>query len=98
MDRTSFITILLMGIATYATRFIGFYIAGRVSMTPRFRYALSSVPIAILTSISAPLVINGTWAEKISSVAVIVAASFGRGLLFCLAVGIIAVNILRYLF
>ncbi len=97
MDRTSFITILLMGLATYATRFTGFYIAGRINMTPRFRYALTSIPIAILTSISAPMVINGTLAEKISAGAVILAAAAGRGLLFCMAVGITAVNLLRYL-
>lgn len=98
MSTTSLLTILGMGIATYLTRFLGFFIAGRINMTPRFRYALSGIPIAILVSIAVPQITNGTWAEAMASVVVIVAAATGRGLLFCMAAGIIAVDILRYVF
>lgn len=98
MDATSLITILGMGAATYLTRILGFFIAGRLNLTPRFRYALSGMPIAILVSIAVPQITNGTWAEALASLAVIVAAATGRGLLFCMASGIIAVDILRYVF
>ena len=87
-----------MGIATYLTRFSGYYIAGKMSMTPRFRYALQSIPIAILVSITAPIVIKGTLAESLSALVVVIAALTGRGLLVCMAAGIIAVNIFRYFF
>jgi len=98
MDRISFLTILGMGAATYLTRILGFYIAGKLTLTPRFRYALQSIPIAILISIAAPSVIKGTVAEILSAMVVIGAAATGRGLLFCLAVGILAVNFFRFVF
>ena len=87
-----------MGAATYLTRFLGFYIAGKVSLTPRFRYALQSIPIAILVSIAAPSIIKGSVAEILSAMVVIGTAITGRGLLFCLAVGILAINFFRYVF
>lgn len=93
---TSMLTILGMGIATYLTRFLGFYIAGRISMTPRFRYALSSMPIAILVSIAVPQITKGSLSEVLSSVVVVAAAAYGRGLLFCMGAGILAVNIFRH--
>ncbi len=98
MDKTSFLTILGMGAATYLTRVLGFYIAGKVSLTPRFRYALQSIPIAILVSIAAPSIIKGSVAEILSAMVVIGTAITGRGLLFCLAVGILAINFFRYVF
>jgi len=75
-----------------------FYIAGKVSLTPRFRYALQSIPIAILVSIAAPSIIKGSVAEILSAMVVIGTAITGRGLLFCLAVGILAINFFRYVF
>lgn len=98
MDRSSLLTIFGMGLATYLTRFSGFYIAGKMSMTPRFRYALQSIPIAILVSISAPIVIKGSVAESLSALVVIAAAATGRGLLLCMTAGILAVNLFRYIF
>ncbi|MCD8554853.1 AzlD domain-containing protein [Seleniivibrio sp.] len=98
MDKTSFLTILGMGIATYITRVLGFYIAGKVKLTPRFRYALQSIPIAILVSIVAPTIIKGSIPEILSAMVVIGTAITGRGLLFCLAVGIMAINFFRYIF
>lgn len=96
MDRISFLTISGMAAATYLTRFLGFWLAGRMDMTPRFRHALKSVPIAILVSIAAPQIISGTLAEALASVVVVIAAATGRGLLVCMAAGIIAVNLFRY--
>jgi len=98
MDKTSFLTILGMGVATYLTRILGFYIAGKVNLTPRFRYALQSIPIAILVSIAAPSIIKGSVPEILSAMVVIGTAITGRGLLFCLAVGILAINFFRYIF
>lgn len=98
METSSILTILGMGAATYLTRFSGYFIAGRLNMPPRFRYALQSIPIAILVAIAAPIILKGTAAEILSAIIVAAAAATGRGLLVCMAVGIIAVNIFRYFF
>jgi len=97
MTAVSFLTILGMGIATYITRASGIFIASRFNMTPRFKAALSGIPIAIIISIIIPNIINGGIAEYISSAVVIVLAYRKVNLIVCLGAGILAVNLFRYL-
>lgn len=96
MNALSFFTILGMGIATYITRASGYFIASRLDMTPRFKAALSGVPVAIIVSIIAPELIKGGPAEYLAALIVVILAVRKHGLLVCLASGIIAVNIFRY--
>jgi uncharacterized membrane protein len=97
MTAASFFTILGMCIATYITRASGYFIASRFDMTPRFKAALSGVPVAIIVSIIAPELLKGSLAESISAVVVAFLAYRKFGLLTCLGVGIIAINFFRYI-
>jgi uncharacterized membrane protein len=97
MSTASFLTILGMCVATYITRASGYFIASRFNMTPRFKAALSGVPVAIIVSIIAPEILKGGAAEYISAAVVCVLALRKFGLLTCLAAGIVSINIFRYL-
>ncbi|PLX69384.1 MAG: ABC transporter permease [Denitrovibrio sp.] len=97
MSLVSFLTILGMGIATYITRASGYFIASRFDMTPRFKAALAGVPVAIIISILGPELAKGGTAEFISAGIVIVLAYRKFGLLVCLGVGIVSINIFRNL-
>ncbi|PLX66629.1 MAG: AzlD domain-containing protein [Denitrovibrio sp.] len=96
MTATSFFTILGMCVATYITRASGIFIASRFNMTPRFKAALSGIPIAIIISIIIPNILSGGAAEYISSAIVVVLAYKRLNLVLCLGVGIAAVNVFRY--
>jgi len=97
MTVTSFLTILGMCIATYVTRASGYFIASRFNMTPRFKAALSGVPVAIIISIVAPEIIKGGLPEYLASAVVIILALRKFGLLICLCTGIVAINLFRQL-
>jgi len=98
MTITSFFTILGMGIATYITRASGYYIASRFTMTPRFKAALSGVPVAIIVSIIAPEILKGGLPEYLAAFIVMNLALKKFGLLTCLISGVAAVNLFRYIF
>lgn len=98
MNTTSLLTILGMAVATYITRASGFYIASRVNMTPRFKAALTGVPVAIIVSIIAPILIKGEISEYLAALFVALLAFRKAHLLICLGVGIIAINAFRYIF
>lgn len=97
MTVTSFVTILGMCIATYITRASGFFIASRFNMTPRFKAALSGVPVAIIVSIILPEVLKGGLPEYLASAVVLILALRKHGLLICLGAGIAAINLFRYI-
>jgi len=86
-----------MCIATYITRASGIFIASRFAMTPRFKAALSGIPVAIIISIIIPDLINGGPAEYMASALVLVLALKRFNLLVCLGAGILAINLFRYL-
>jgi uncharacterized membrane protein len=86
-----------MAIATYITRASGFYVASRFQMTPKIRAALNAVPAAILVSIIGPQLAKGGLPELLSAAIVVFLALRKQGLLVCLAAGIIAINLFRYL-
>jgi uncharacterized membrane protein len=96
MNTSSILTILGMGIATYITRASGIFIASRFQMTPRFKAALSGIPVAIIISIIIPYIINGGLAEYLSCGVVLILALRRMNLLVCLGAGILAINIFRH--
>jgi uncharacterized membrane protein len=97
MNINSLSAILGMAAATYLTRALGFYVAGKFRMTPQFRAALDAVPAAILVSIIGPMLAKGTFAEILSAIVVLTLAFRKVNLIFCLIAGVIAVNSFRYL-
>lgn len=94
VDPATFIAIVAMGLATYATRLSGFIIGPYLPEQGRLRQALDAVPAAVLTAVVAPTIMSGP-AELVASVATIIAA---RRLpaLGAIAVGVVAVLIGRH--
>ena len=61
----------------------------------RLAAALAQLPAAILIALVAPLLLHGSWAEWTAAAIVAALASRSEGLLLPLAVGVIAVALLR---
>ena len=55
--------ILLLGLASYACRFSGFFLMRYVAITPRVEAWLRAIPIALIGAILGPIAANGGPAE-----------------------------------
>lgn len=51
--------ILLLGIASYACRFSGFFLMRYLSLTPRVEAWLRAIPISLIGAMLAPIAVNG---------------------------------------
>lgn len=51
--------VLLLGLASYACRFGGFFLMRYVSITPRVEAWLRAIPIALIGAILGPVAVNG---------------------------------------
>lgn len=58
MHGSALVTIVLMAIVTYLLRAGGYWLVGRLTLTPRFESALTYLPGAVLTALVIPAVIN----------------------------------------
>lgn len=74
LDLLTVLTIVLMGLATYATRAAGLALVHRVPADGRLRRALEAVPAAVLTALVAPTVLSGGLAELAAGAVAVVAA------------------------
>lgn len=59
IDGLFFLTVLAMTAATYSMRAGGYWIMGRVPLTPRVRRGLESLPGAIIVSTILPIALKG---------------------------------------
>lgn len=89
------LTILGMGLVTYATRAGGLWLMGRIPTSPRLEAWLRQIPGAILISIVAPAALAAGPAEALASLATALVAARTRNLLLAMAVGVAAVWALR---
>ncbi len=55
---SALLTIVLMGIATYALRAGGYWLMGRVTLSPRLEAGLAYLPGAVLTALVVPAAIE----------------------------------------
>ena len=58
MHGSALVTIVLMAIVTYLLRAGGYWLVGRLTLTPRFEAALTYLPGAVLTALVVPAVID----------------------------------------
>ncbi len=93
MSADSAQAILVMAVATYATRLGGMLIGGYLPKTGRVRQALDALPAAVLTVVIAPAVIAGS-AEMIAAALALVAA-LRLPMIAAVLVGMGSVAILR---
>ena len=91
------IAILLMALATYATRVGGLWLASRLPLSGRVEAWLGYIPGAILVSLVAPVVVSGGLVEALAALAVVAVALKTGNLLASMLTGVGAVLILRTL-
>ena len=64
-------TILLLGVASYACRFGGFFLMRFVTITPRVEAWLRAIPIALIGALLGPIAVNGGPPEWLGLIAAI---------------------------
>ena len=96
IDMTTLIAILAMAAVTYVTRIAGLFVADRLVLTGRAKAAFDAIPPAVLVAVIAPTALTTGWAEAIAA-AITAVAAFRLPLLGTVAVGVVAVVVLRNL-
>ena len=97
LDRITLLAIVLMALATYATRAGGLWLASRFDLSERAGAWLEQIPGAILVSLVAPTVLLGGPAEALAAVAVVLVALKTGSLPAAMVTGVGAVLVLRTL-
>jgi uncharacterized membrane protein len=91
------LAIVLMALATYATRASGLWVASRLDLSERAGAWLDQIPGAILVSLVAPTVLTGGPAEAIAAIAVVIVALRTGSLPAAMVTGVVTVVVLRAL-
>ncbi|HJQ29958.1 MAG TPA: AzlD domain-containing protein [Rubrobacter sp.] len=91
------LAIVLMALATYATRAGGLWLASRLDLSERAGAWLDQIPGAILVSLVAPTVLTGGPAEALAAVAVVIVAVRAGSLPAAMVIGVVSVVVLRAL-
>lgn len=86
---------LAMGAVSYAIRVAGFLAGGTLHRWPRLHAAIDQLPAAILLALVAPQLAHGRMAERLAALIVAAAAWYVDVLLVPLALGVVAVVLLR---
>ncbi|MEX0923444.1 MAG: AzlD domain-containing protein [Rhodovibrionaceae bacterium] len=96
VDPLVFAAIAAMAVATYATRFLGFWLVRHRAVGGRLAGALEAVPGAVLTAIIAPMALATGPAETAAAVLTVLLA-LRLPLILAVAGGCLAVVALRAL-
>jgi uncharacterized membrane protein len=89
------VAILLMGIVTYALRAGGYWLMGRVTISPRVEAALAYLPGAVITALVVPSAL-GAGVPGVAGVLAVALVMWKRpNLLLALIAGIGTVVLLR---
>ena len=91
------LVILLMALATYATRIGGLWLANRFDLSERAGVWLEQIPGAILISLVAPIVLTGGLPETLAALAVVLVAHRTGSLPAAMVTGVCVVLVLRNL-
>jgi uncharacterized membrane protein len=97
LDYITLLAILLMAIATYATRAGGLWLASRFDLSERAGAWLEQIPGAILISLVAPPVLTGGLAEALAALVVVIVAHRTGSLPVAMVTGVCIVLALRNL-
>jgi len=95
LDPQTLLAILLMALATYATRAGGLWLASRLRLSRRVEAWLDHIPGAILVSIVAPVVLASGPAEALAGLAVVLVAWRMGSLPVAMVTGVCTVLVLR---
>jgi uncharacterized membrane protein len=97
IDPGTLFTIVLMAVATYATRAGGLWLASRFDLTGRAEAWLDQIPGAILVSLVAPAVLTGGLVEVLAALAVVIVSLRTGSLPAAMVIGVGTVLALRAL-
>jgi len=93
---TTFLAILLMGVATYSTRLIGYALLGNRELSPRAKRVMDAAPGCVLISVIAPHFVSGGPADLVALIVTAVAAT-RLSLLPTILIGVASAGLLRLL-
>lgn len=89
------LAIVLMTIVTYATRAGGYWIMGRVTLSPRVAVVLTSLPGAVLTALVVPAVLEEGIAGVTALAATAAVMRWRGNLLLAMLAGIVTIQLMR---
>ncbi len=89
------LAILLMAVVTYATRAGGYWIMGRITLSPRVAVMLAYLPGAVLTALVVPAVLAEGVAGVIALAATALAMRWRGNLLIAMLAGVGTIWIVR---
>lgn len=92
---SALVLILLMGVVTYALRAGGYWLMGRVTLSPRMEAGLAYLPGAVITALVVPSAIEAGWPGIAGLVAVAIVMRRWNNLFLALVAGIGAVWLMR---
>lgn len=92
---SAFALILLMGAVTYGLRAGGYWLMGRVTLSPRMEAGLAYLPGAVITALVVPSAIEAGWPGIGGLVAVALAMRWRNNLFLALIAGIGTVWVIR---
>jgi branched chain amino acid efflux pump len=97
IDPGTLFTIVLMAVATYATRAGGLWLASRFDLSERAGAWLDQIPGAILVSLVAPAVLTGGLVEGLAALVVVIVSLRTGSLPAAMVIGVGTVLALRAL-
>jgi uncharacterized membrane protein len=97
IDPGTLLTIVLMALATYATRAGGLWLASRFDLSERAGAWLDQIPGAILVSLVAPAILMGGPVEVLAALAVVIVSLRTGSLPAAMVTGVGTVLALRAL-
>jgi uncharacterized membrane protein len=97
IDTGTLLAIILMALATYATRSGGLWLASRFELSERAGAWLDQIPGAILVSLVAPAILMGGPIEVLAAVVVVIVSLRTGSLPAAMVIGVGTVLALRAL-
>lgn len=95
LSRDSMVVIMVMAVITYAFRGGGYWLMGRVTLSPRVEAGLAYLPGAVITALVVPGALEAGIPGVLGLIAVALVMRMRPNLLLAMAAGIITVVITR---
>jgi len=95
VDPLTLLTILGMGLVTFATRAGGLFLIGRVKLSPFVQNWLTYLPGCVLLAIVAPSIYSGGIPDALAGLITLLVALKTRNLPLAMVVGVASVVALR---
>lgn len=95
VEPSALLAIVLMGIVTYAARAGGYWLMGRVTLSPRVAAMLAYLPGAVLTALVVPAVLEEGIAGVVALAATAAVMRWRNNLLLAMLAGIVTIQLMR---